>query len=556
MNPYLSPFANHLWQSTLFAGVAGLLTLALRKNRARVRHAVWLAASCKFLVPVSLLIAVGGHFQWRTEPQSASANWSVVMNEFSQPFATRPPASPVATPHGASPLAAVLLGTWACGFLGIACSWWIRWRRIRAAVRAGSPVQVELPIKAISSPTLLEPAVFGIFRPVLVLPKGILEHLTPAQLQAVIAHELCHLRHRDNLVATLQMFVETVCWFHPLVWWIGRRMVEERERACDEEVLRLGSEPRVYAEGILNVCKLCVESPLACVSGVTGADLKRRIEAIVTNRATCEMSVSRKLLLVAASLVAIAGPVVIGLLGALPSPGQTQTEAATFEVASVKPNQAGGVTTRRIEPGTITYLNITLGEFIAMAYGVKHYQLSGPDWIINYGSTDRYDIVAKAAGPVASEQLQRMLGPLLADRFHLAFHRETRELPVFALVVAKDGPKFKPGDGGETSMRPDGTGGFFYKNYSMGTLAAALSLMTAVGRPVLDRTGLPGGYTFNANLYDIPKGMDRVDIKKAMVENDAIFSTLPAQLGLKLESQRAPIELLVIDRADKLPTEN
>jgi uncharacterized protein (TIGR03435 family) len=191
-----------------------------------------------------------------------------------------------------------------------------------------------------------------------------------------------------------------------------------------------------------------------------------------------------------------------------------------------------------------------------MAYCVKHYQLSGPDWIVNYGSTDRYDIVAKAAGPVASEQLQRMLGPLLADRFHLAFHRETRELPVFALVVAKDGPKFKPGDGGETSMRPDGTGGFFYKNYSMATLAAALSLMTAVGRPVLDRTGLPGGYTFNANLYDIPKGMDRVDIKKAMVENDAIFSTLPAQLGLKLESQKAPIELLVIDRADKLPTAN
>jgi bla regulator protein BlaR1 len=346
MNPaYLSPLANHLWQSTLFAGVAGLLTAVLRKNRARVRHAVWLAVSCKFLIPLSLLVTLGSNFQWRTEPQTILPAWSVAMDELSQPFAAPANTSPVATPRGATPLPAVLLGIWACGFLGIAFSWRVRWRRIRAAVRAGLPVQLELPIKAISSPTLLEPAVFGIFRPVLVMPQGIFDRLTPAQLQAVIAHELCHLRHRDNLVATLQMFVETIIWFHPLVWWIGRRMIEERERACDEEVLRLGSEPRVYAEGILNVCKLCVESPLACVCGVTGADLKRRIESIVTNRATRELSVPRKLLLVAASLVAVAGPFVIGLLGALPSPGQTQTEAATFEVASVKPNQAGGVTT-------------------------------------------------------------------------------------------------------------------------------------------------------------------------------------------------------------------
>src|SRR6266700_2472213 len=78
-----------------------------------------------------------------------------------------------------------------------------------------------------------------------------------------------HARVR-NLIAAVHMFVETVFWFHPLVWWIGKRMVEEREHACDEEVLRLGSEPRAYAEGILSICKLYVESPLMCVSGVSG----------------------------------------------------------------------------------------------------------------------------------------------------------------------------------------------------------------------------------------------------------------------------------------------
>ncbi len=124
----------------------------------------------------------------------------------------------------------------------------------------------------------------GLLRPILLLPAGIAERLTPPQLEAVLAHELCHVRRRDNLFASIHMIVEAIFWFHPLVWWIGARLVEERERACDEEVLSLGSEPHVYAEAILNVCKLYVESPLVCVSGVTGANLKRRIEAIMTNR--------------------------------------------------------------------------------------------------------------------------------------------------------------------------------------------------------------------------------------------------------------------------------
>src|SRR5437763_16494495 len=123
MNPtHLSPFANHLWQSTLFAGVAGLLTLALRKNPARVRHWVWLAASCKFLIPLSLLIALGGHIRWRTLPETTVSKLSVVMDEVSQPF-TATLSSPLpATPSAASALPAILLSIWVCGILGITCA--------------------------------------------------------------------------------------------------------------------------------------------------------------------------------------------------------------------------------------------------------------------------------------------------------------------------------------------------------------------------------------------------------------------------------------------------
>jgi bla regulator protein blaR1 len=254
MNPgYVSAVANHLWQSTLFAGFAGLLTLALRNNHARVRHGVWLAASCKFLIPLSLLMALGGHIRWWSATEQTQSNMFVVMDEVSQPFAIRSVSSPLSAsaPYATNPLPAVLWGIWGCGFLGISCSWWVRWRRLRTAVRRGSPMQFAIPIPVMSSPTLVEPGVFGVFRPVLLLPEGVFERLTPAQLRAVIAHELCHVRHRDNPVAAVHMFVETVFWFHPLVWWIGRRMVEERERACDEEVLRLATLRTLTLKGFL-----------------------------------------------------------------------------------------------------------------------------------------------------------------------------------------------------------------------------------------------------------------------------------------------------------------
>src|SRR5215831_16186928 len=165
---------------------------------------------------------------------------------------------------------------------------------------------------------------------------------------------------------------------------------------------------------------------------------------------------------------------------------------STFEAASVKVNTTRGRTTRRADPDRLTYLNITLGEFIQMAYDVKYYQIDGPGWVVDFGSMDRYDLIAKAGMPAPPEALHAMLTPLLAERFHLAVHRETRVLPVYALVVARGGPKFKEGDGGETIIMPDGTGAMKYQNYPMAALAALLSALPTTGRPVLDRTGLTG----------------------------------------------------------------
>jgi len=443
-----------------------------------------------------------------------------------------------------------LAGIWEFGFLGITVSWLARWRRIHAAVRAGTSLK-----------HLLEPGVFGIVRPVLLLPEGIEGHLTPAQLDLIVAHEMCHARRGDNLTAAIHMAVETIFWFHPIVWWIGNRLVEERERCCDEEVLKVASDPKVYAEGILNVCKFYLSSPLACASGVSGADLKKRIESIMANRVRHSLNLGRKILLISTGLIAIAGPVAIGVPGARSSRGQSQAASATFDVASVKSNRSGGHTTRKIDSGRITYIDITLGEFIRMAYGLSFNQLSGPNWAVEIGSADRYDVLGSAAGPASKEELMLMLRTLLVERFHLVFHRESRQVPVYALVVAKGGPKFNSSDGGAMTTvpdtAPDGTPGFLLKNWTMSSFANSLSIINVVGRPVLDRTGLEGSYTFKANLSDRRKqAASGADSGGSVVpDSDALFSTLQ-ELGLKLESRKEPVEFFVIDHADKLPVAN
>lgn len=253
--------------------------------------------------------------------------------------------------------------------------------------------------------------------------------------------------------------------------------------------------------------------------------------------------------------------VVLVGLGWLPHRWTAFAQTPTFEVASVKIHKGGGGTTREIEAGNLRYLNITLGEFIGIAYGVKRYQITGPDWALNNASSDRYDIVAKASDNVPLEQMRQMLGPLLSERFRLQFHRENRELPVYALTVAKGGPKFKEGDGGEPSAYPDGKGGISFKNYPMDALAALLSNLPAVGRPVVDRTGLNSKYTFAANLTDTAPGVSTSDIKKSLAADgdpvsSPILSNLQLQLGLKVDAVKVLTKMIVIDQIEKTPTEN
>jgi uncharacterized protein (TIGR03435 family) len=578
---------NHLWQSTIFAAAAGLLTLAFRRNRAQVRYWLWFSASVKFLAPFTLLMSLGRMAPVRPSIAIATPAVSVAVEQIAQPFPEALPIVPARRNIDWLPI------VWTCGFAAVIGVRFRGWLQVRRAIRTSTPLDIPAPVTVRSSPGLIEPGAVGLWRPILLLPVGIAQRLTPSQLEAVLAHELCHVRRRDNLFATIHMVVEAISWFHPLVWWIGARLVEERERACDEEVLRLGNAPDDYAEAILNVCKLYVESPLACVSGVTGADLKKRIEVIMTNRLALKLNFTRKAALSIAATAALAAPIVVGVLNAPFSRAQSPVDRPRFEVASVKPCKVGDVSysgggQRKgggpsiSSPGTLSTACSTVEELIRGAY-IQYATgrdpssprvLGGPDWL----RSDRYIIDAK---PEESQSQGMMMGPmlqtLLEDRFKLKVHRESREVPVYALTVAKNGPRLSPFQKGSCTPVEFGTvprprpADACRVMVGRGTLTAQGSTVSALSkllflvmdRPVLDKTGISGLFDFHLEFvsdehtpYLDPKGDPAFPADTPADDpGPSIFAVLQKQYGLKLEPTKGPRDFLVIDHAER-PSEN
>ena len=313
--------ANHLWQSTLCAAGVGLLAAYLRENRARVRHILWLAASIKFLVPFSLLIALGSQSPWahRGEPgRLVSLPVSIGIAQVAEPFAVASRSPSDRQP--ASNLTRTLAAIWAIGAASLTVMRLRGWRRLRAALAASTPaslraVGIETSLQVRSSTQIPGPGVVGFWRPVLLIPAHADDDLTPPQWRAVVAHELCHVARRDNLTSAIHMIVEVLFWFHPAVWWIGGRLVVERERACDEHVVRI-ADPRAYAEGILRICRRWIESPVPCVSGIAGSDVKTRMEDIMAGRIGLELNRTRRLALALAAALAVGMPLAAGALAA------------------------------------------------------------------------------------------------------------------------------------------------------------------------------------------------------------------------------------------------
>ncbi|HEU4414238.1 MAG TPA: M56 family metallopeptidase [Candidatus Angelobacter sp.] len=573
-----APLANHLWQSTLFAAVVALVTLVLKNNRAQVRYSLWLAASLKFLIPFSLFVTIGsqlGPHKAHTAPVFASA-----IQQINEPFvavnASRMTAA--AAVSGRIPgtvLQQVLLAVWFAGFALALLVWWRRWQRIAAAMRGALPVnsgrEVEAvrrlerrlgnkrPAAVIVSECNLEPGIVGIFRPALLIPASVAGRLDDAQLDAIILHELWHVRRRDNLAAAVHMLVQAVFWFHPFVWWIGARLISERERACDEKVVAQGSEPQTYAEGILKVCEFYLESPLSCVAGVTGSNLKKRIEEIMLHRIANQLNFAKKTLLVAVGSAVIAAPVAIGLMNPVASQAQSQplpssllppAIAANFETTTFTKDAVFTPTQFKDDKianallllnGCLYIRNVQLKGLIAYAYGVPDVQISGePAWSNSQG----YDLSLKLADPPNKTPVREAVQKLLAEQFKLVVHREIKDAAVYDLVVADGGLKLT----GEHSKGANWTpkaifnppGHLTATDLDMAGLLSYLNRFTH--RVGADKTGLKGAYTFTLDWRSDAGHPD----------SDALVAALKDQLGLELRPNSAPTSMLVVDHAEQV----
>ena len=604
----LQPLANHLWQSTLFAALASLLTLALRKNRAQTRYWLWLAASVKFLVPFSLLVDVGSHWGRHAAPPITPRVLSYVIEQASQPFSVPTPLAMTAAGPPSSLVnwvPALLYAVWAIGFATVICSWLRRWRGLRLALRTASPVDLPIGIRAMTSPAFGEPGVFGVRRHILLLPTGVTDRLTQAQLGTIVAHEMCHVRRRDNLAAAIHMGVEALFWFHPLVWWLGARLMEERERACDEEVLLMGSAPEVYAESILKICELCLESPLPCVSGVTGANLRKRIEEIMTNRVAVRLSLASQAVIAAGAIAALGLPILAGIISTAgiraqsPPPQSGPGPFPKFEVVSIKPCKPGvtnggdpgappgaGSSPGRLRIGCRILAGIDNTGMIQVAYNryaggyLNSFRIipieGGPDWM----HSERFDIDATSDGQASILMMEGpMMQAVLEDRFQLKIHRETRQGPVYELALGKGSPKLKPLQEGSCIPAVVGRpvpeltadqrrcrnmanprGSVEFEGGTLSMFAGLLGL--ALDRPVIDKTGIMG--QFAIHLVFSPDdsatrrpATDNPGAPAAVRTPDApgIFQAIQEQLGLKLVPARGPLDVLVIDHIER-PSEN
>lgn len=264
-------------------------------------------------------------------------------------------------------------------------------------------------------------------------------------------------------------------------------------------------------------------------------------------------------------LVALRIPIAVTILGAaglLAQPPATRPAFDSFDVATIKPTAPDWKAGRFIRMQGAEYVarNHTLKTLVAAAYNLSPRAISGgPSWV----DSDHYDIFAKPPGSVRPnfDEQTNMLRKLLAERFNLTFHREPKELPVYALTIAKSGPKLKEGtvppEGQQPLVIVIGPSGVWLpaRNATIGEFTSVMQ-RAALDRPVLDRTGLTGRYDFKLAWTPTESQFGGIAPRESPESTEPdLFTAIQQQLGLKLEATRGPVDVLVIEQAER-PTDN
>jgi bla regulator protein BlaR1 len=599
---FLPLLLSHLWQSTLFAFAILLANYLLRSRGAQIRYWLWFASSVKFLVPFSWLVAFGAQFSRHSLAVMPSHlpvyaglynSGTAVANTISEvPLVLVPRVSEATSLFHHAALA---LAIWAIGAIYVLALWSIRWRGVAAvkgrafAPTAGREISIwhrlsrHQSIPLLMTDAHLEPFLLGVCPPVLIWPVELSERLDDLQIEAIMRHERLHATRRDNLTMWIHTLVEAVFWFHPIVWWIEHRLIEEREVACDEGVLQEGTKAEVYANGMLQTCRFCIEAQTHCASSLSGADLGKRVRSIMSYRSDGPTRATKRCVAVAGFLLACA-PIAYGFVWKTPFYGQILHSTGplpSFEVVTIKPWKPffppsaptgagrpqrvmkevpvgpGGQPTDRVQ--FIGQISILISSAYSIPLDARGRIRGLPGWAES--EAERYEVQAKIDEPAFAsmqkmsnaEQLQQvslMEQSLLSERFGLKVHFETVEAPIYALAIGKGGPKLAPATEGEASRLSNlGTASGNDMTAKSVTLAefANSPLLRIGGRQIIDQTGLAGRFDFTLRWASDERGATG----NGEDEFPSLFTAVQNQLGLKLVSTKGPVEVLVVDHIER-----
>jgi beta-lactamase regulating signal transducer with metallopeptidase domain len=301
----------------------------------------------------------------------------------------------------------------------------VEWQRTFDRLKAR--MSVTRPVRLLVSGLLDAPAAIGWFRPIVLVPVGALAGLPSAQMEALLLHELAHIRRHDYLVQILQSVVEAVFFYHPGVWWISRHMRADRELCCDDIAVSITGDAVMYARALAEFDSARFIQPT--VVAANGGSVAERIARLLGQSSTTGRASIRTATAPALILLSVGVWSVFAQTAARPQ----------FDVASIKPSFSERVMNVRALPGRLT-ADASLQALIQYAYGVQPFQVvGGPSWLIS----ERYQIDATADATASRDRMFLMLQSLLEDRFQLKTHRDMKELPVFALVVNKGGFKLQ-----------------------------------------------------------------------------------------------------------------
>jgi uncharacterized protein (TIGR03435 family) len=569
----LTAVVNSLWQAL---AVAVLVWLALRfapRINAATRYAIWWAT-----LGVVLILPVAPRLiqTLRSHPKPAA----VTALKTPKVIVPAVPVEPVivTVPPGRSAIWPIaVLAVWAAILLWrlfqiVRSYFYLRRVKRRAAISAIPLPAIPRHADLLISPDIVSPMAVGFLRPAIVLPESLLEDLSEPEREHVLLHESAHLAKYDDWSNLAMRLLAGALALHPVAIWILWRIEREREMACDDWVVARTGAARPYAASLAHLFELRrARRGEILASGLFGSRSRigDRIEMLLRRGRT--FSPRASVTGIVASTVVLGSLVLIGSLTPRWIAFAQQAPRPSFEVASIKRNTSGGdwdTHTGPPESAGFRANNMTLKMLIKIAYRVKDAQISGgPGWI----DSDRYDIAAKPAeNNVSAERSRLMLQALLEERFRLALRRETRTIPVYALIANSGGlqlpksthtscvefPAGSPPTPSAPSQAPSiPCGGFVTGpnlleggNISMSEFVDVLGNM--LDRPVVDKTGFSG--TFTVRLDFNSEGIfGRHDDSNPDLSKPSIFAAIQEQLGLKLEAQRSSAEVLVIDHAEK-----